>query len=166
MKRGGEVTGGDERRSSCRGAWQRNPGDGRRARLSAWGDRLPSSLLISAFNKLNNRLARAYRLGTAVGGCGVKELFRQWCQLLRDGKGIAKRFTVIYNRFFPLLIHSCAMYDLLYSILKNKPKKTIKKLLRFTQTLACCENKNITMSNAITSPVIAVILVEVRSWVS
>lgn len=61
-----------------------------------------------------------------MGGCGVKELFRQWCQLLRDGKGIAKRFTVIYNRFFPLLIHSCAMYDLLYSILKNKPKKKSK----------------------------------------
>lgn len=72
QNRGGEVTGGEKkwrrrrRRSSCRGAWRRrNPRDGRRARLSARGDRLSSSLLISAFNTLNNWLAAAHRLGTA-----------------------------------------------------------------------------------------------------
>lgn len=58
MRRGGAAAG--ERGSAA------NPRGIRRARLSARGDRLPSSLLISAFNTLNNWLARAHRLGTVA----------------------------------------------------------------------------------------------------
>lgn len=59
VRRGGAAAGE-------RGGGAANPGGGRRARLSARGDRLPSSLLISAFNTLDNWLARAHRLGTVA----------------------------------------------------------------------------------------------------
>lgn len=58
VRRGGAAAG--ERGGAA------NPRGRRRARLSAQGDRLPSSLLISAFNTLNNWLARAHRLGTVA----------------------------------------------------------------------------------------------------
>lgn len=60
MKGGGEVTG---RRGGAAAGLQRCR-DGRRAGLSACADRWPASLLISAFNVLDNRPAGARRLGS------------------------------------------------------------------------------------------------------
>lgn len=90
MNGGGEVTGGEEEQLQGSAAAPETDG------LSACADRWPASLLISAFNALDKRLAGA-------GGSGSEEvakpLLRQQHLRLRAARTRANTSTVAFLRF-------------------------------------------------------------------
>lgn len=82
--------------------------DTSRARLSGWGDRLSSSVLISAFNTLNNRACRAYRLGA------VREVRS------RDGDGRSKGTSADVLLSSELVVkRACKRHYIRYFLIKD-----------------------------------------------